>query len=253
MAQLIRITESTFARRVLAASLPVVVRFGSPACAASRAITPLLERLASTYADQLLVGTITVDTAPLLVDQCMVAATPTLAIFDHGEIVTRVVGFAQEGLLRLLFDQIAQGNLSPDSIWSPTEQVFEDVVIVPLLQAWGSTYQRQVPCSLGLPGARGRGRIDFLVYDGAATQPLTLFENKRLILSSRDLQQAAAQAHSYARALGLSSFVVSAPSGMWVYRSDGMRAICVQALTSLEVHRDPRGILQLLIQLQPRF
>src|SRR5688500_16987565 len=106
MAQLIRITESTFARRVLAASLPIVARFGAPACAASRAVTPLLEQLASTYAEQLLVGTINVDTAPLLVDQYTITATPTLAIFDRGEIVTRVVGFAQEGLLRLLFDQI---------------------------------------------------------------------------------------------------------------------------------------------------
>ena len=46
-----------------------------------------------------------------------------------------------------------------------------------------------------------RGRIDFLVYDDPAAPALTLFENKRQIMSTQALAQAVAQAHGYARAL----------------------------------------------------
>jgi thioredoxin 1 len=250
MAQLITITESTFRRRVLAAPLPVVVRFGSPTCAASRAMLPLLEQLASTHAEQLLVATLNIDNAPLLAEQYAIEATPTLALFEHGELVTRIVGFIQDGLLQLFFSQVAQDSLAGEAFWRPTEEAFEDAVIVPLLQAWGFGYQRQVHCSLPTGRASGRGRVDFLVYDAPMAQPLTLIESKRLLLSTQDLGRAVRQAQGYAQALQVSSFVVAAPSGMWIYQLDGAQATRVRAVTSLEVQQHPEAIQRLLLQLQ---
>jgi thioredoxin len=250
--QLVALTEATFARRVLAAPGPVVVRFGTPRCAACRVMAPLLDRLASSYAGRLLVGTINVDTAALLIEQYAIQATPTLMLFTYGDVITRAIGFAPEGLLRLLFEQVARGELPPDPIWSPTEAAFEDTVLIPLLQRWGLPYARQVPCALGANSITGHGRIDVLVYHSSMSQPLTLFENKRHIRSARELQQAVTQAHAYARALGLASFVVAAPSGMWIYAQAGTRAVCVKTLTSLEIERDPNSIPRLLIQFHTR-
>jgi thioredoxin 1 len=249
MTPFITITEATFGRHTRAAACPLVVRFGTPACAACRAMTPVLKEMAHTYAERLRVGTINIGSAPFLAEQYTIEASPTLAIFDQGELVTRIVGFAQAGLLRLLFSQVAQGTLAADSIWRPTEQVFEDTVIVPLLQAWGLSYQRQVHCSFRAGRTTRHGRVDFLVYDPSMTQPLTLFENKRLITSAQDLGQAVMQAHAYAQALRVASFVVAAPSGMWIYALDGAQARCVRTVTSLEVHRHPSAIQQLLLQL----
>jgi thioredoxin 1 len=238
---LLAVTEADFGRRVLASPLPTLVLFGAPSCPASRALKPLLQELAAVHAATLRVATVNAERAAWLAEQFGVAATPTLLVVRDGDIITRVVGFAPIGLLRLLCGQIAAGALPPDPFWSPTEATFEDVVVAPLLDRWGLAYVRQAPCP-----APARGRIDILVYDRSLDQPLTLFENKRQIASAHALQQATTQAHTYARALRLRSFVVAAPAGLWIYACVGQRALELRRLTSLELQQDPDSVPALL-------
>jgi thioredoxin 1 len=241
---LLAVTEATFGRHVLGSSLPVLALFGTPTCPASRALRPLLQDLASVYAGHIRVAVLNAERAAFIAEQFGVQATPTMLIMQDGEVVTRVVGFVPGGLLRLLCEQVATGTLPSDPFWSPTEATFEDAVLVPLLTAWGFKYVRQAPCP-----TPARGRIDMLVYDDPCVQPFTLFENKRQIASAYALQQAIAQAHKYARALHLPSFVVAAPAGMWVYACVGSRAVAVQRLTSLELQQHPELVPQLLRRL----
>jgi hypothetical protein len=98
--------------------------------------------------------------------------------------------------------------------------------------------------------APARGRIDFLVYDEPGAPPLTLFENKRQIASTQALAQAVAQAHGYARALGLPSCVVAAPAGLWIYDSAGTHPVLVRRISSLELLQRPGDMLTLLRQLR---
>jgi thioredoxin 1 len=238
---LLSVTDANFGRRVLASPLPTLVLFGTPRDTASRALKPALQELAALHAAALRVASIDAERAPWLAEQFGVAATPTLLVVQGGDVVTRVIGFLPIGLLRLLFEQIAAGALPPDPLWSPTEETFEDVVVVPLLDQWGLTYVRQAACP-----APARGRIDILVYDRSPAQPLTLFENKRQIASAQALQQATIQAHRYARALGLPSFVVAAPAGIWIYACAGAHAIELRRLTSLELQQRPDSVLALL-------
>jgi hypothetical protein len=238
---MLTVTEADFGRRVLASPLPALVLFGAPGCPASRALKPLLQELAALHAATLRVASLNVERAAWLAEQFGVAATPTLLVVRDGEIITRVVGYAPIGLLRLLCEQIATGALPPDPFWSPTEATFEDVVVAPLLDRWGLTYVRQAPCP-----APARGRIDMLVYDRSHDQPLTLFENKRQIASAQALRQAAAQAHAYARALRLPSFVVAAPAGLWIYACIEQRAAELLRLTSLELQEGPDSVPALL-------
>jgi len=223
----------------------VVALFGSRACLASRALRPLLRELASIHAGTIRFATIEAEHAPLLADQFGLQITPTLIVVQNGEIATRVVGFVSPDLLRLLCDQVASGTLPPEPCWSPVEATFEDVVIVPLLNAWGFTYLRQAACP-----APARGRIDFLVYDEPAAPPLTLFENKRQLASTQALAQAAAQAHGYARALQVASFVVAAPAGLWIYASTATAPVAVCRVTSLELPQQLDRVPRILRQLR---
>jgi len=244
-------TETTFARQVLRAALPALVCFGARACPGRQAMAPALERAAAARAGELLVATVLVDRAPLLAEQVGVVASPTLMVFHHGERQGQVVGFLAEGLVGLLADDILAGAVAGDCFWSPVEERFEDAVLLPMLQCWGFAVQRQAPCAIAGKGGPQRGRIDLLVSDGE-DGPLTLVESKRQIRGDQELRQAAAQAAGYARSLGLPSFVVAAPRGLWIYRRDGERAACVRHISSLELHQAPDQPRQLLLQLRAR-
>jgi thiol-disulfide isomerase/thioredoxin len=238
---LLSVTESNFGRTVLNAPLPVVALFGSRTCPASRALRPLLHELASLHAGQIRFATINAEQSALLAGQFGLQITPTLIVVQHGEIATRAVGFMPPELLRLLCEQIANGALPPEPYWSPVEATFEDLVVAPLLDVWGFTYVRQAPSP-----APARGRVDFLIYDAPDVPPLTLFENKRQLASTQTLAQAAAQAHGYARALGVPSCVVAAPAGLWIYSSMEPLPILVRRVTSLELQQEPGSVPRIL-------
>jgi hypothetical protein len=157
-----------------------------------------------------------------------------------------MTGFAPEPLVRLLLDQLIAGELPPGRLWSPIEQAFEDAVIIPLLDAWGWAYQRQVVCPRHAGRPSARGRVDILVYADDTTRPLTLFENKRHITSHAALRQASLQARGYAEAFQLASFVVAAPAGMWMYQLDQRQARLMQSFTSLEVATGPEVVKRAL-------
>jgi len=244
---LLSVTESNFGRYVINSPMPVVALFGSRACPASRALRPLLHELASVYAGSIRFATINAEQAPLLAGQFGLQITPTLIVVQDGEIATRVLGFVSPDLLRLLCEQVASGTLPSEPFWSPVEATFEDVVVVPLLDAWGFTYLRQAACP-----SPARGRIDFLVYDEPDAPPLTLFENKRQLLSELALAQAAAQAHGYARALQIPSFVVAAPAGLWIYDATAKAPVAVRRVTSLELQQQRDSVPRILRQLRAR-
>jgi hypothetical protein len=206
-----------------------------------------LARLAAQYVDQVVVLSIGVERAPFIAEQYGVTAVPTLLVLRDGEELTRMVGFAPEPLLRLLFEQVVTGEVTPGRLWMPTEQAFEDAVIIPLLDDLGWSYRRQVVCPPQAGKRVGPGRIDILAYDGTTAEPLTLFEAKRQIASRAALEQARVQAQGYAQALQLVSFVIAAPAGLWIYRMHDGRSRLMQAFSSLEVATHP-GIVKHALQ-----
>lgn len=244
-AGLVAVDESNFGRRVIHATTPVLALFGAPGCPASRALRPLLSELAAGYAGQIRFASINAERAGLLASQFGLQMTPTLIVVRHGEIVTRAVGFLAPELLRHLCAQVAEDALPPELLWSPVEATFEDLVVAPLLQRWGLAYTRQAPSP-----APARGRIDFLVYDDPGGPPLTLFENKRAIAAPAALALAAAQAHGYARALGVPSCVVAAPAGLWIYSSAAADPVLVRRISALELLEQPDAALAVLRRLR---
>lgn len=247
---MIAVTEATFGRHVLRAELPVLVCFGARSCPGRQALRSTLQRLSHAYEGQLLVAMALLDQAPLLADQYGIAASPTLAVFQGGERQGQVRGFIPEGLLDLLAEDVLQGVVAGDRLWSPVEERFEDAVLLPLFQRWQLAVERQVSCPLPGRNRAQRGRIDLLVHERPGQPPLTLVESKRQVRSDAELQQAAIQAGAYARSLGLPAFVVAAPPGLWVYQVQGERSRSVQHLTSLELHHSPELLRDLLLRLR---
>lgn len=103
------------------------------------------------------------------------------------------------------------------------ERDFDEQVIRPLLKRWDFQFQMQRPCRFQFGTQLHLGYIDFYVEDERG--PLTIFEDKLRIINEngRDLELAVAQAKSYSMVLGLSSFVVASPEGLWVYSLNGNR------------------------------
>jgi hypothetical protein len=115
-----------------------------------------------------------------------------------------------------------------------SEAEFEEKVIEPLLKRWGFRFARQHSCRFSVGSQYYDGRVDFYVSDGGG--PVTLFENKfRIINDEKDLRPAVDQAKSYALMLGLPSFVVASPEGMWLYSLEWNKETLVKKVSADEI------------------
>lgn len=147
-------------------------------------------------------------------------------------------------------------NLKPETVaivgrsgQFTSEANFEEKVIEPLLKRWSFKYQRQYACHFRIGSQDHRGRVDFYVSDKDG--PITLFENKFRIFNNSDLKLAVDQAKSYALLLGLPSFVVAAPEGLWLYSLSRNEETLVQKLVLGEMNqKQEEEFRQLLLKLR---
>lgn len=113
------------------------------------------------------------------------------------------------------------------------EAEFEEKVVVPLLKKrWNFKHHAQYGCPVWIGSQQHQLWVDFLVSDDE--RPLTLFEDKLRFINDEDLKSAVGQAKSYALLLGLSSFVVASPEGMWLYALDGNQERLEEPISQLK-------------------
>ena len=132
------------------------------------------------------------------------------------------------------------------------EAEFDEEVISPLLRRWGFKYKYQFACLFRIGSQYHRGWVDFYVSD--QNGPLTLFEDKLRILNDRDLKFAVDQAKSYALLLGLPSFVVASPEGMWLYALNKNEESLVKKVSSDEMSNQTQEeeVRNLLLKLRQK-
>jgi thioredoxin len=95
------VTESAFAREVLAGALPVLVDFTAAWCPPCQMIAPVLEVIAAGEAQRLRVVSVDVDANPVVADLYQVTAMPTLVLFVGGREVARINGVRpRESIMR---------------------------------------------------------------------------------------------------------------------------------------------------------
>ena len=104
----IHINDNAFDKVVLKSATPVVVDFWAPWCQPCRMIAPVLEKLASEYADKVTIAKINTDENPAWAMKYGVQGIPTLLFIKDGQVKDTIVGVASipiikskmEGLLK---------------------------------------------------------------------------------------------------------------------------------------------------------
>jgi thioredoxin 1 len=99
MAKPMEVTDATFGKEVLEATLPTVVDFWAVWCGPCKMIAPILEEIANEYEGQLQVTKLDVDHNNMTAMQYGVMSIPTLILFRDGQPVERVVGFVPKDKL----------------------------------------------------------------------------------------------------------------------------------------------------------
>ena len=90
----IHVSDETFEHLVLNSPLPVMVDFWAPWCGPCRMIAPIVEDLAVKYAGRAVIAKVNTDENPEVPAQLGIMGIPTLILYQDGEEVDRVVGFA---------------------------------------------------------------------------------------------------------------------------------------------------------------
>lgn len=80
----ITVTKDNFKTEVEGSDKPVLVDFWAPWCGYCRRLMPVVDTVASSYADKLVVGKLNVDENEELEDRFEVETIPTLLLFRDG-------------------------------------------------------------------------------------------------------------------------------------------------------------------------
>jgi thioredoxin 1 len=89
---ILELIDGTFDEEIGGSPLPVLVEFWAEWCPPCRLIAPILDAIAAEYTGRLGVYKVNSDEWPDLARRHEVMSVPTLLVFDHGELVRRLVG-----------------------------------------------------------------------------------------------------------------------------------------------------------------
>lgn len=93
------VTDATFAEDVLASNETVLVDFWAAWCGPCRAVSPILDAIASEHPEKLKLVKLDVDANPITSAAYGITSIPAMKVFRNGEIVTSFVGAAPKTVI----------------------------------------------------------------------------------------------------------------------------------------------------------
>ena len=105
-------TDDNFDEAVLQADTPVLVDFWAEWCAPCKALTPIIDELATEYAGKLKVGKVDTDGNREVSVRFSVSAIPTVILFNGGEIVEKFVGLRGKKDFQAVLDNVVASGKS---------------------------------------------------------------------------------------------------------------------------------------------
>ena len=86
------VTDQNFDTEVLASEKPVMVDFWAEWCGPCRAVSPILDQIATEHSDKIDVVKLNVDDNPETAMKFQITSIPTMKVFKGGEVVKTVIG-----------------------------------------------------------------------------------------------------------------------------------------------------------------
>ena len=100
-------TETVFHQDVLNSAQPILVDFWADWCGPCHVMAPVIDELATEFAERVTVGKVNVDDEPALAVQYGIRSIPTLLLFKEGQVIDRTVGITPKHVLVEKLDALA--------------------------------------------------------------------------------------------------------------------------------------------------
>ncbi len=98
-AGILEVSDATFDQEVLRSEQPVLVDFWAVWCGPCKAIAPIVEGLAASYAGKLKVAKVNVDENGATPSRYGIRGIPTLLFFKGGKITDQIVGYVPQNVI----------------------------------------------------------------------------------------------------------------------------------------------------------
>lgn len=93
------ITDQNFETEVLKATKPVLVDFWAVWCGPCQILGPIVEDVAKTLGDKVVVGKLNVDENPQYAQKYGIMSIPTIMVFKNGTVVKQFIGVQSKEIL----------------------------------------------------------------------------------------------------------------------------------------------------------
>ena len=97
---IIHVSDDSFEQEVLQSEMPVLIDYWAEWCGPCKMIAPVLDEVASEYADKVRVAKLNIDENPATPPKYGIRGIPTLMLFKNGEATANMRGAAPKGQLK---------------------------------------------------------------------------------------------------------------------------------------------------------
>jgi len=104
--KMIELTPKNFEEEVNNAKTPVIVDFWAEWCMPCKMLAPVFEELSKFYGERLKFAKVNTEEQSELSSKFGISGIPALVVFNKGEIVDRIIGFAPKETMKQKIDAI---------------------------------------------------------------------------------------------------------------------------------------------------